>query len=90
MNRPFIPGEIYTPFIDDGKTVGVGGGMQGHFKTSGDALLIHPAVEVVAHTLKLWDDHAANARAMLIVQRLIETGQIAGEMRADVPLVRRE
>jgi hypothetical protein len=50
--------------------------------------LVHPALKIVEKTMAIWDREPAvrGSRAMLIVQRLIEMGYLAGTMRADVPL----
>jgi hypothetical protein len=50
--------------------------------------LVHPAVDIVARTEGLWQDdkRIAQDRAMLIVQRLIETGHLAGRVSRTVPL----
>lgn len=44
-------------------------------------MLAHPAIEVIANTLKLWDrddPKVVRDRANLIAIRLIETGYLSG------------
>jgi hypothetical protein len=56
------------------------------------AIRVHPAVGIVERTERLWeaDRRTAGDRAMLIVQRLIETGHLQGSMRGELALAPEE
>ena len=61
--------------------------MSGAPKPRAPVRRLHPAAEVVARTLCLWesDRRTSGDRALLIVQRLIEQGYLAGSMDRGFP-----